>query len=128
SSRAGRRALWVGLMLAAVALATTWWRRRPAPSPPAASSAIAAAGPKRLRAPDPRAQQRARIEGRITDSGGVAIARATVCGTPRSSALTEAETGAPTCVEAGADGRYRLAALLPARWTVEASALGHLPS
>lgn len=62
------------------------------------------------------------------DGAGLALVRATVCGTPRSSALTEAETGAPICVETGADGRYRLGALLPARWTVDASALGHLPS
>jgi hypothetical protein len=123
---------WRWPLLALVALAALAWlfRARIAPpsltpTPSARPSATASAPrPRRL---DPRQARRAAIEGRVADPQGAPIVNASVCGRARSNQLSEAETRDPVCALSAADGRYRLGDLLPARYSVDASAEGRQP-
>lgn len=84
---------------------------------------------------DPRArppvdletQRTGSIAGSVTDDAGAPIAGATVCTTPRTRELAGEDTRDPLCVATGDDGRYELTGLVPARYSVSASAPRHLP-
>ena len=88
----------------------------------------AAALQARTRRQDVRRLPRASIEGTIRDPAGAPIAGARVCGFAGSSDLSDEETRAPICASSGGDGRYRLADLLPARYSLHASAEGRIPA
>jgi len=76
---------------------------------------------------DVLAAQRARIAGRVTDPERRAIAGATVCAHVASTDLPVSETRQPRCAVAGADGRYQIPGLLPARYEVSAAAAHYQP-
>lgn len=125
-----RRARLLLLLLFPLALLALFLFGKPrspqaAPSAPTATPTSAA----RARAPtlDRRARQRASVEGQVTDPELVPIARATVCGSARSKEHTDIDKREPVCAETDREGRYRLTGLVPARWTVTASAPGRLP-
>ena len=70
---------------------------------------------------------RGSIEGTVRDPGGAAVAGARVCGYAFSDELPDDETRDPLCTASGADGRYRLDELLPARYEVHAHAARFAP-
>ena len=69
----------------------------------------------------------ASIAGTVTETNGVPLATATVCArqTADTTGVTPATT--PRCSMVGVDGKYRLSDLPPGRWSVSATAPGHLP-
>jgi protocatechuate 3,4-dioxygenase beta subunit len=62
------------------------------------------------------------IEGTVRDLTGSPVSAAQVCGSARSNDIPIDRIRDPICTTAGADGRYRLSGLLPARYSVAASA------
>ena len=72
--------------------------------------------------PDARGADRGAIEGTIRDPAGSPIAGAHVCGNASSEELATDDILEPICTTTGADGRYRLARLLPALYRIDASA------
>ncbi|MGK3974114.1 carboxypeptidase regulatory-like domain-containing protein [Sorangium sp. So ce118] len=121
------------LWLALLVLLVRSWCVRPATepadsaaSPP--SSAAPAGGKARRRAQDPRSRQPGSIAGRVAEPAGAPVAGAMVCALLAPGPLSLAETREPVCAQAAGDGRYTLAGLPPARWTLSASAPGHRPA
>ena len=81
----------------------------------------------RARSLDVRLLARGSIEGTVRDPAGAPIAAARVCGFAGSAELSDEETREPACATSSPDGRYRLADLLPARYSVHASADSRVP-
>jgi protocatechuate 3,4-dioxygenase beta subunit len=125
-------AIAVGLVLLVVAVAL--WRGRGAGRSSTASGAApraagAAATVLAARStPDPRALPRASISGAIRDDAGAPIAHARVCASAISWQLPDALTRAPACSDSDEQGRYRIANLLAADYTVHAAAPHFVPS
>jgi protocatechuate 3,4-dioxygenase beta subunit len=117
----------IGLSL--ILLALGWLRLRGAPpAAPGAPTAATAATAKRARAPDLHAEPRGGLEGRIVDPAGAPVPRAQVCAGVSGRGVSAAEMAEPTCVEAGADGRYKLTGQMPARYQLDASAPRYRPA
>jgi len=73
-------------------------------------------------APDPRTQPRGSIRGAIRDEAGAPIAHARVCADASSPELPDALTRDPVCSDSDSQGRYQLANLVAADYSVEAAA------
>ncbi|WP_437624264.1 carboxypeptidase regulatory-like domain-containing protein [Sorangium sp. So ce1151] len=121
------------LWLALLVLLVRSWCVRPATEPAESaasppSSAAPAGGKARRRAQDPRSRQPGSIAGRVAEPAGAPVAGAMVCALLAPGPLSLAETREPVCAQAAGDGRYTLAGLPPARWTLSASAPGHRPA
>jgi protocatechuate 3,4-dioxygenase beta subunit len=95
-------------------------------APRAAGAAAPALAPRS--APDPRALPRGSISGAVRDEAGAPIAHARVCASARSWQLPDALTRAPACSDADEQGRYRIANLLAAGYTVHAAAPHFVPA
>lgn len=129
----------VGIALAivavvAVALLLLWWRAGGGGGGGAAdgdqaarAGALAGRRDARSRRIDVRTVARGSIAGTVRDPGGAPIAGAAVCALGWSRDLPDDATRDPFCATSGADGRYRLADLLPARYQVHAQAPRFVP-
>ncbi len=84
----------------------------------AASSSAATRKPR----VDPAKLLRGSLAGTVTDEAQAPIPKARVCAAGASNELAGELLRDPTCVTADDQGRYRLPGLLPARYTVSASA------
>jgi protocatechuate 3,4-dioxygenase beta subunit len=93
--------------------------------PPGAGAASAARPGSR---PDPHLAAKARITGHVRDGAGATLPDADVCASFWSKDLGADDVRLPRCVRSAADGAYALTELLPAEYSVSASAAGKKPS
>lgn len=130
-----RRRLTIGVaaLLVLAALAAWWNMRSGGASDERASAGAGTRAPDRERAAagrriDVATVARGAIAGTVRDPQGAAIAGAQVCAYGRSEQLSDEDLRDPRCAATAADGRYRLGGLLPARYTVHASAPRFTPA
>lgn len=134
-SQGSRAGLYLALGLIGAGL---WWvwPKTPGAAPQrdeagsdGAVQAIAGAPRSRLEAVvDPLRLARAAVSGTVTDVQGRPIAGAQVCARTGAPELASSETRKARCVQAGRDGRYRVDDLLGVRYSLSASAAGHIPA
>ncbi|WP_438035589.1 carboxypeptidase regulatory-like domain-containing protein [Sorangium sp. So ce204] len=122
----------LGLAAAGILGFLSWLRAGDAPAegPAPPASAASTRGARRLRARDAPPPALGSIAGRVANAAGSPVSGALVCASASggASGLTPFDPGEPTCAPAGEDGRYQIADLSPARWTIFASAPGHRPA
>ena len=70
----------------------------------------------------------ASIAGTVTETSGVPLATATVCARQTTDALGVEIAATPRCAMVAVDGKYALVDLPAGRWSVSATAPGHLPA
>ncbi|UQA57716.1 carboxypeptidase regulatory-like domain-containing protein [Polyangium aurulentum] len=118
----------LGLVVAAVAGWALWARSGKTTAggaqPPA--SASSPRGAERSRGRTARLPENGSITGRVTDPAGAPVAGATVCATAGSN-MMPFDQAEPKCTPAAQDGQYRIADLVPGRFTLFASAPGYRP-
>ncbi len=122
--------------LAVLAALAAWWKLHSGAGADDADERSAAGAGTRARDREQAAGRRidvatvarGAIAGTVRDPQGAAIAGAQVCARGRSQHLSDEDLREPRCGETGADGRYRLGGLLPARYSVHASAPGFTPA
>ncbi len=132
-----RRALAIAAVLLILAVAVWWQRGRSkdgagagdATSGGGAGLAGATTNPRERAKVDVHAQPKASIAGTVTsDDGGAGIAGAQVCATGWSKDLSGEETREPVCATTDDQGRYELPDLLPANYSLTASAPTYIPA
>jgi len=126
----------IGSGAAALTIAAlAWWMTREGGAEQEGAGALArsgaarAAGSAHAHRPriDPATVARGAIAGTVRDPRGAAVAGAEVCAYASSDELSAEDTRDPRCAASGADGRYRVAGLLPARYEVHAGAPQYMP-
>jgi protocatechuate 3,4-dioxygenase beta subunit len=131
-----RRRLMIGggAAVLAIAVLAAWWMTRDGggAQEAAGARATAARGAGRARAASVRRVDvatvaRGAIAGTVRDPKGAAVAGAEVCAYASSPELSDDDTRDARCATSRADGRYRVASLLPASYEVHAGAPRFLP-
>lgn len=120
----------VGAVLVVLVVLGLWWRSSgggPDGSRAATADEEAAAlSPRARPRVDPATLEAASLGGTVRARGGDPVAGARVCVRPSSKELAGEDVRAPTCTTADAQGRYRFAPLLPARYRPVAGAPHYL--
>lgn len=129
--RVSKKARVVAAIVAALCLAA-WLVSRSGGPPPTGGGAPSAAsssdvGRSNGASVDPRFGEKGSITGWVTDGGSKPIGGAQVCAEASSALLSSREMREPICVISADDGRYVLPALVPASYSINASAPGFRP-
>ncbi len=127
-----RLAIGVAALLVLAALAAWWKTRTSGAADERAAPGAGSRAPDRERSAggpiDVATVARGAIAGTVRDPQGAAIDGAQVCAHGRSEQLSDEDLRDPRCARTGADGRYRVDGLLPARYEVHASAPRFTPA
>jgi len=128
-----KKAIPVVVILAIVG-GLVWWfgvRDRGSAAPPVATGSSAGSAGRSTTATtprvDPKTLAKASVAGTITDETKAPIAGARVCASGTSRDANPEDLAEPACVTTDAKGAYAIAALIPATYTITASAKPYRP-
>lgn len=124
-----RRTIGIGIAVALLLIAlAALWKRKGGEEGPGRSTESAAPSARPSSRLDVATVARGSIAGVVRDPAGAGVMGATVCGMAYSEDLPDDEQREPRCTETGDGGIYRLDALLPASYQIQAQAESFIPA